>query len=177
MSPLPATLQQLDLFSHRQSRSCKMRRKNAVPCEWKIVAVRECASPAVTTSLDHPLPAVHYWQSHVVSAPHFNPDVECFVVILLTTKHHVRGHHLVSIGSLNETMAHPREVFRAAVIGAAYSVVLMHNHPSGDPSPSEADRRITRKHVESGNILQIGVTDHIIIGKDRHFSFREAGLI
>ncbi len=80
-------------------------------------------------------------------------------------------------GSLNETMAHPREVFRAAVIGAAFGVVLMHNHPSGDPSPSDADVRMTKRFAESGRILCIEVIDHIIVGSKRHLSLREAGIL
>jgi len=74
-------------------------------------------------------------------------------------------------------MACPREVFRAAVIGAAYGVVLMHNHPSGDPSPSEADIRMTKRLAESGRILGMEVLDHIIVGNDRHLSLRETGIL
>lgn len=126
---------------------------------------------------DTPVSAANYWRAHVVSAGYFNPDVECFVALLLTTKNRIKGHHLVSIGSLNETIAHPREVFRAAVMCAAYSVILMHNHPSGDPSPSEADMRMTRVLAEAGKILRIHVVDHIIIGHNRHVSLREAGIL
>jgi len=98
-------------------------------------------------------------------------------VLMLNVRQRIRGHHLVSIGSLNETMAHPREVFRAAVIGAAYSVVLMHNHPSGDPSPSDADLRTTKRLAESGRILGIEVVDHVIVGSNRHLSLRETGIL
>ncbi len=118
-----------------------------------------------------------YWRRHIATAPHFNPEVECVAVLLLNVKLRIRGHHLVSIGCLNETMSHPREVFRAAVIGAAYAVVMMHNHPSGDPTPSQADRQITQTLVEAGRILRINVSDHIIVGHNRHCFFREAGLI
>jgi len=174
-------MKQLDLFSWAKSNRRKKRleswEKKAGLCEWKIVALRECASATTTPIIDQPQLAVEYWHSHVATAPHFNPDVECFVVIILTARLRVRGHHLISIGSLNETIAHPREVFRAAVIAAAYGVVLMHNHPSGDPSPSEADIRTTRTLVESGKILRIEVTDHIIVGRGRYYSFRETGLI
>ena len=174
-------MKQLDLFSwakrnHRQKQR-ESRKKKTGPCEWKIVAVRECATDTTTPIIDKPQLAVDYWHSHVVTAPHFNPDVECFVVILLNTRLRVRGHNVVSIGSLNESLAHPREVFRAAVIGAAYGILLMHNHPSGDPTPSEADMRTTRRLVESGTVLQIEVKDHIIVGHERYYSFREAGLI
>jgi DNA repair protein RadC len=144
--------------------------------EWKIVNVRETCPPNLA-DCKVPSDAVAYWRSHVAKGQLFNPDVECFVVLLLNTKHRIRGHHLVSIGSLNETIAHPREVFRAAVIGAAYGVVLMHNHPSGDPNPSDADRRMTKALCESGQILRIAVMDHVVVGEEQHFSFREAGLL
>jgi DNA repair protein RadC len=114
--------------------------------------------------------AVSYWRMHIATAPVFNADVECFVVLLLNVKQRIRGHHLVSIGSLNEAMTHPREVFRAAVIVAAFGVVLMHNHPSGDPTPSDTDLRITKRLVETGRVLGINVCDHIIVGNGRHFS-------
>jgi DNA repair protein RadC len=172
---------QLDLFAWAEKlkrNSKRLLKKNyASPCEWKIVPVRECVSEVTPAMLDQPGLAVEYWRNNISTGPQFNPDVECFVVVLLNTRLRVRGHHLVSIGSLNETIAHPREVFRAAVIGAAYSVICMHNHPSGDPSPSDADRRMTRNLVEAGAILKIAVTDHIIIGMNRFYSFREAGLL
>ena len=74
-------------------------------------------------------------------------------------------------------MAHPREVFRAAVIAAAYAVLFLHNHPSGEPEPSQADLTITKRLVESANVLGITVTDHVIVGHQRHCSLREMGLI
>lgn len=137
-----------------------------------------CGKPHPTIpACEIPQQAVDYWRRRIATAPHFNPDVECVAVLLLNVKLRIRGHHLVSVGCLNETMSHPREVFRAAVIGAAYAVVMMHNHPSGDPTPSQADRQITQTLVEAGRILRINVTDHIIVGHNRHCSFREAGLI
>jgi len=124
-----------------------------------------------------PEDAVEYWRTHIATAPHFNPDVECFAVILVNIKQRIRGHHLVSIGALNETVAHPREVFRAAVIGAAWGVVLAHNRPSGDPAPSNADLRVTKQLQESGRILQIAVLDHVIVGNPHHCSFKAACLL
>ena len=167
-------MNQLDLFSWNPPR-----RKRALMVgahEWKIVAVRETA-PETLPLCDVPQQAVDYWRAHIATAPHFNPDVECLAVLLLNVKMRIRGHHLVSIGSLNETMAHPRETFRAAVIAAAYAVVVMHNHPSGDPTPSNADRQITQVFADAGRILRINVTDHIIVGHDRHCSFRETGIL
>jgi DNA repair protein RadC len=75
------------------------------------------------------------------------------------------GHCLISTGTLDTILVHPREVFRPAVIGAAAAVVLMHNHPSGDPSPSEGDIKVTRDLIRAGQLLKIEVLDHIIIGQ------------
>jgi DNA repair protein RadC len=164
---------QLDLLSWRPKRKGS---KSKSAHEWKIVSVRETAAselpPCVT-----PVDAAEYWRKHIATAALFNPDVECFAVLLLNIRHRIRGHHLVSIGALNETVAQPREVFRAAVIGAAWGVVLMHNHPSDDPTPSSADIATTRRLSESGEILQIRVLDHVIIAGNQHISFREAGLL
>ena len=166
-------MMQLDLFTWKPK--TKRKRKPRGACEWKIVAVRETA-PDKPDCL-RPDDAVAYWRKHIATAPHFNAEVECFIVLLLNTRKRIRGHHIVSIGSLNETIAHPREVFRAAVIGAAYAVVLMHNHPSGDPSPSDADIRSTHRLVEAGKTLQIEVCDHIIVGNPSRVSLRESGIV
>ncbi|RPJ05549.1 MAG: hypothetical protein EHM36_08160, partial [Deltaproteobacteria bacterium] len=83
----------------------------------------------------------------------------------------------ISVGTLTSSLVHPREVFKDAITHSAASVILAHNHPSGDPEPSEDDLKITKKLVESGKILGIEVIDHIIVGKNNFYSFREKGLI
>lgn len=128
--------------------------------------------------IDTPVDAVTFWQSYLVQMPWYDPEREMCVVVPLNTKHIPLGHSLVSIGSVNETIVHPREVFRAAVAMGAHSVILMHNHPSGDPSPSTADRSITEKVKAAGDVLQIKLVDHVIVGSNgRSFSFREAGYL
>lgn len=128
--------------------------------------------------IDTPMDAVRFWQEYLVQMPWYDPEREMCAVVHLNTKHIPLGHSLVSIGSVNESIVHPREVFRAAVAMAAYAVVLMHNHPSGDPSPSAADRSITEKLKSAGEVLQIKLLDHVIIGAaGRSFSFREAGVL
>jgi DNA repair protein RadC len=82
-----------------------------------------------------------------------------------------------NVGTLNESLVHPREVFRAAVAMKAYAVVLLHSHPSGDPNPSEADNRITRRLVEASKVLQITLLDHLVVGDEKWFSFKEAGVV
>lgn len=102
---------------------------------------------------------------------------EHFKLILLNSRNKKIGISSISTGTLTTSLVHPREVFKEALSHSAASVILAHNHPSGDPEPSEDDLKITRKLVESGKILGVEVLDHIIIGKDKFYSFREKGLI
>jgi len=102
---------------------------------------------------------------------------EHFKLILLNPRNRIIGISTISIGTLNASLVHPREVFKDAITHSAASVVLAHNHPSGDPEPSEDDIKITKKLVESGKILGIEVLDHIIIGKNNFCSFKERELI
>lgn len=104
---------------------------------------------------------------------------EAFTVITLNTKNRVIDRHLVTVGLANASLAHPREVFRPALLDGAAAVIVSHNHPSGDPTPSAEDIRITRQLVEAGKILDVPVLDHVVIGRgERPFmSLREAGLV
>jgi DNA repair protein RadC len=102
---------------------------------------------------------------------------EHFKLILLNPRNKIIGISTISIGILNASLVHPREVFKDAIMHTAASVVLAHNHPSGDPEPSEDDLKITKKLVDSGKILGIEVLDHIVIGKNNFCSFKERGLI
>ncbi len=102
---------------------------------------------------------------------------EHFKLILLNSRNKTIGISTISIGTLTTSLVHPREVFKEALAHSAASVILAHNHPSGDPEPSEDDLKITKKLVESGKILGVEVIDHIIIGKNNHYSFREKGFI
>jgi len=103
-------------------------------------------------------------------------DKEQFRTVLLNTKNQVVGIEVISVGSLNESIVHPREIFKPAVRKSAAAVILAHNHPSGDPNPSAEDVEVTRRLIEAGGILGIEVLDHVVIGDDRFFSLREAGL-
>jgi DNA repair protein RadC len=102
---------------------------------------------------------------------------EHFKLILLNPRNKIIRISTISIGTLNASLVHPREVFQDAIVHSAASVVLAHNHPSGDPEPSEDDIKITKKLVESGKILGIDVIDHIVVGKNSFLSFKERGLI
>ena len=102
---------------------------------------------------------------------------EHFKLILLNTRNQKMGISDISTGTLTTSLVHPREVFKDAISHSAASVILAHNHPSGDPEPSEEDVTITKRLVESGKLLGVEVVDHIIIGKNSFYSFREKGLI
>jgi DNA repair protein RadC len=116
-------------------------------------------------------------------APEFHAlDRERLCVLLVNTRHRLIWTEVVSIGSLNESVAHPREILRPALIHSAYGFVLAHNHPSGDPSPSEADKRLTRRLREAADLLQLRFVDHVIIGapdegRPPYFSFKENSLL
>lgn len=106
--------------------------------------------------------------------PH-NETVESFIVILINTRRKIQGHFIVSMGILDTLLVHAREVFRGAIVANAAAIVLMHNHPSGDPAPSEADIRATRDLIRAGQLLKIEVLDHVIMGENQHCSLREKG--
>jgi DNA repair protein RadC len=103
--------------------------------------------------------------------------VEQFGVVLLDTRHRLVATRIISVGSLDASAAHPREVFREAVVGRAAAVILFHNHPSGDPSPSREDVALTRQLVAAATVLGIEVIDHVILGASKYFSFRESARI
>jgi DNA repair protein RadC len=112
------------------------------------------------------------------------PVAEMFYVVCLTRKNRPLGRHRVTVGTATSALAHPREVFRAAILASAAAIVCVHNHPSGDPAPSAADLTITKLLREASKTVEIDLLDHVIIGtKDDDptsrgfFSFREAGLL
>lgn len=109
-------------------------------------------------------------QSHFEGKPH-----EEFVAVFLDSKNTVVGYQVVSVGSLNLSIVHPREAFKAAACMNAAGVLFAHNHPSGDPTPSQEDRALTDRLVGAGDILGIRVLDHIVIGDERYVSFADSG--
>lgn len=102
---------------------------------------------------------------------------EHFNIALLDTKNQILAIENISIGTLNASIVHPRDVFNVAITKSANSIILIHNHPSGDPEPSNEDINITHRLTEVGNLIGIKVLDHIIIGDNRYVSFKEKNLI
>ncbi|HEX6558913.1 MAG TPA: DNA repair protein RadC [Longimicrobiales bacterium] len=102
---------------------------------------------------------------------------EEFRVLLLNTQHAVLRELVITRGTLDASVVHPREVFRAAISESAAAVVLVHNHPSGDPAPSQEDRDVTEQLADAGRLIGIAVLDHVVVGDGRYVSFVEMGLL
>jgi DNA repair protein RadC len=102
-------------------------------------------------------------------------DREMFVAIVLDGKNNTLGFNVVSVGSLTAALVHPREVFKPAILMNAATLILVHNHPSGDPEPSAEDRAITERLRQAGELMGIKILDHLVIGDGRFVSMAEAG--
>jgi|ERR1039458_5067755 DNA repair protein RadC len=147
------------------------------PAEFKVVRLREC--PVDSPIIENPPQAVGFWREHVITAPWFKEDKESLCVFLLNTRHRLLGFELVSQGTLDTILFHPREVLRLATTKNAAGIFIAHNHPSGDPLPSEADVKATRDLILAAEHLKIELVDHVIIGDARlekgYASLRELG--
>src|SRR5262245_43322686 len=139
---------------------------------YRVTLVREGKMPTYESRIRSSANAHTVLQEYMDGA-----DREMFVVILLDRKNGVVGLNTISIGSLTASVVHPREVFKPAILSNACSVILSHNHPSGDPLPSQEDRALTARLVEGGKLLGISILDHIIVGKGKYFSFADEGLL
>ena len=145
-----------------------------IPKEWKLVALRECPAPEAMQLCDTPERAAAYWRENVEKNPYFDPERECLVVLILNIRRRVRGHQMASIGTMDTLLVHPRDVFRLAIHLNAAAVICMHNHPSGDATPSDADIRVTRDLIKAGQLLKIELLDHVVMGA-KHCSLRAQG--
>lgn len=137
----------------------------------RIQVIRE-GSVASKEPLTNPTAVYDFIKAHLE-----DKDREYFVALFLDIKNKVIAVHHVAIGTLDTALITPRELFKAAILVNAYSVLVAHNHPSGDPAPSTNDIEVTRSLAEAGKILGIQVLDHIIIGEQGVVSFREKGLL
>jgi DNA repair protein RadC len=139
----------------------------AIP-RYRVMLVKE--------SLAHPLTVTirDSQTAYRLLAPLFDGlDREHFMVVALDAKHSVIGINTVSIGSVTMSIVHPREVFKPLILLNASAVILTHNHPSGDATPSQEDRALTRRLKEGGELLGIRVLDHVVLGEDRYYSFAD----
>ena len=139
-----------------------MRVKSYSIPEVKLLRISEAAVD--NPLLDNPEAVAQFWRENVPNAVWYDMDCETLVVLLLNTRRRIVGFERVTQGTMDTLLIHPREVFKTAIVQGAAAIVLMHNHPSGDPTPSEADIRITRDLIKAGQLLKIDVLDHVIIG-------------
>lgn len=130
--------------------------------EVKMVTVRETGPVGESVRNHETIAAI--WRDSITTAQWYDTEKEAFVVFLLDHKNRVKGWNLVSLGTVDTSLVHPREVFRAACVASAASVIVAHNHPSGDPQPSAEDVRITKQLVAAGQVVGIPVLDHVVIG-------------
>ena len=147
--------------------------KPYIPREFKVMCLRECEP--MTELLDNPEQVAKYWRANIPKSGWFDPMKEALVVLVLNTRKRIIGHNLVSLGTLDSCTCHPREIFRPVIAIAGHCIILTHNHPSGDPTPSEDDIRVTRDLIRAGLLLKIEVLDHIVIGASTHQSLRSMG--
>ena len=138
-----------------------------------IQLVRDRTEFAGSETVDSPSAAEAVLRKFVVAQ-----DRENLLVLLLNGRHRALGVNLVSLGTANAGLVHPREVYKPAILAGATGIILSHTHPSGDSAPSQEDREVTKRLAEAGKILGIQLLDHIILGDPgEFFSFKEKGLL
>jgi DNA repair protein RadC len=143
------------------------------PQEWKVVSLREC--PMRNPLCQDPAQAASYWRKHVATHPNFTGDTEWLVGLMLDVRRRVKGHYLVATGLADTVLIHPREVFRVAIVANSSAVIMIHNHPSGDPTPSDADIRVAKELIRAGELLKIQLLDSVIVGGRGFVSLNQLG--
>lgn len=149
--------------------------------EFKVMRLQDAPMLGDDMALDNPGNVSAWLRARLDGSLIYRPDVENFIVLCLTTRRRAIGFEVVSNGTLDTLLVHAREVFKPAIVMNAAAVVLVHNHPSGDASPSEADVKVTRDMVRAGQLLTIEVLDHVILGRRQtvggkdYSSLRELG--
>lgn len=135
-----------------------------------------------TVLLDTPEKVYDFYKAVIATEENFESNKEHIIVIALNARLRLIGYNIVSVGTVSETSAHPREILRPVLLSAASAFHLIHNHPAGNPSPSRNDELVTRRMVEAASLMQLNFLDHVIMGipspcRKPYYSFREAGLI
>lgn len=134
---------------------------------YSVQLVKDCIQRVPENTISTPDIAASIAREYLAGA-----DREHMIVLLVNTKHRIVGINTVSIGTLSSTICLPREVFKPAILANAAAVLLAHNHPSGDPTPSPQDIELTKRIKDAGELLGIPLLDHIIIGEERHYSLK-----
>ena len=130
--------------------------------EFRVLTLREVPKQGIADNPEH---IADYYRKNIATDPRINADVETLICLPLNMSREILGHYIVATGTLNTLLCHPRETFRAAIVANAAFIVVVHNHPSGNPMPSEEDIKVTRDLIRAGQILKIDVLDSIIMGR------------
>ena len=141
--------------------------------EFKVTLLRE--SEPLSAVMDQPELVAQYWRDNIPKADWYDPTKEALVVLVLNTRKRIIGHNLVALGSLDTCPVTPLHIFRPVIALAGARIILVHQHPSGDATASEADIKVTRDLIRAGQLLKIEVLDHVIIGSQSHTSLRAQG--
>lgn len=141
--------------------------------EVKIMVVKESENK-YTMGMPEDIKA--FWENEIKKASWFQDEKECFIVLIMDTSNQIKTYNLVTMGLIDRSIIHPREVFRPAIIAGATKIIVCHNHPSGQTEPSEDDIAITKKLVDAGKIIGIKLVDHIIIGNGLYSFLRNGKL-
>ena len=142
-------------------------------CIYEYSLNRRCLKIA-EDKITYPLDIVSYLRAIGIH----EHEQEHFIVMFLDSKNKIKGYSTVSIGLIDRTCLHAREVFRNAILMGSSSIAIAHNHPSGDPTPSQNDIIVTKSLVDSGKIIDIKIIDHIIVAENnKYFSFKERGIL
>ena len=140
-------------------------RAKLLGAECKVMRLQDAPTPAQCRVADNPETIIAYLQSQLPGSIAYRPDTENMIVIYLTTRRWPITWQVISNGTLDTLLVHPREIFKGAMVLNAAAIVLAHNHPSSDPTPSEADIKVTRDLIRAGQLLKIDVLDHVIMGQ------------
>lgn len=130
--------------------------------EFKVMRLNDAGSSR--GALDNPATTIAYLLPKIAESIIYRPDTENMIVINLNARKVPIGFEIISNGTLDTLLVHPRQIFRSAILMNAASIILAHNHPSGDPTPSEADIKVTRDLIRGGQLMKIEIIDHIVIG-------------
>lgn len=150
--------------------------------EFKVQKVRVCEVPA-PLSVATPEEAATLWRNGPAQSDWYDEDKECIVVFGMNTKLQCKGFYLIALGTINECLARIAEILKPVIVEGCHSFIIGHNHPSGDPRPSQADIEMTRQLNEASRLMGLRLQDHIIMGKVSpinsrgYYSFCEGGLL
>ena len=167
-----------DLFVHAeieelcQIKGVGLQKARLIKVVWELSRRLHQADLAAAHRIKNPDDVVAFVRADLKYA-----QKEMFLILLMNTKHMVIHKEIVSVGSLNASIVHPREVFKTAIKKSASALICVHNHPSGDPSPSKEDLAITKRLVDAGQLMGISVLDHIVLGVNQFISLREEGSV